>query len=90
MIADQIVAGIDVSKLRLDVHVAPMGRVLRAANTRQGIAQLVEQLRRLGVQRRDRGRVDRDARAVGPLAGRGHRFRRGAHARGGFRRRRSA
>lgn len=51
MIADQIVAGIDVSKLRLDVHVAPMGRVLRAANTRQGIAQLVEQLRRLGVQR---------------------------------------
>ena len=51
MIADQIVAGIDVSKERLDVHVVPFGRVLSLANSDKGIAALVGRLRRMGVER---------------------------------------
>ena len=51
MIADQIVAGIDVCKDRLDVHVAPSGQVLSVANSEQSIAALGRQLRRLGVAR---------------------------------------
>lgn len=51
MLADQIVAGIDVSKDRLDVHIAPMGQVLSLPNTRTGIGGLIGQLRALGVQR---------------------------------------
>ena len=51
MIADQVVAGIDVSKGRLDVHVLPSGGVLAVANSAQGLSHLVSQLRLLGVQR---------------------------------------
>lgn len=51
MIADQIVAGIDVSKARLDVHILPSGRVLSAANSGKGLASLIEQLRLMGVER---------------------------------------
>jgi transposase len=51
MIADHSVAGIDVSKDRLDVHVAPTGRRLSLANSVAGQAQLVARLRQLGVRR---------------------------------------
>lgn len=51
MIADQNVAGIDVAKARLDVHVLPSGQVLSVANTAQGLAELCRQFRRLGVTR---------------------------------------
>lgn len=51
MIADQIVAGIDVSKARLDVHILPSGRVLSVAHDGKGLASLIDQLRRLGVER---------------------------------------
>lgn len=51
MIAELIVAGIDVSKHRLDVHVLPGAQVLSVDHTPQGLARLVTQLRRLGVQR---------------------------------------
>jgi transposase len=51
MIAEQIVAGIDVSKDRLDVHIAPSGQVLVTPNTDQAIARLGRQLRQLGVVR---------------------------------------
>lgn len=51
MIADQIVAGIDVSKQRLDVHVVPSGRTPSTANSGPGLARLIGQLRALGVQR---------------------------------------
>ena len=51
MIADQSVAGIDVSKERLDVHVVPSGRVLSLANSGPGLVRLIGQLRALGVQR---------------------------------------
>ena len=50
MIADQIVAGIDVSKERLDVHVLPMGQRLSVANSRAGLIGLVSRLRALQVQ----------------------------------------
>lgn len=50
MIADLIVAGIDVSKARLDIHVAPSGQALSVDNNRSGLAGLIKQLRRLGVQ----------------------------------------
>lgn len=51
MIADESVAGIDVSKQRLDVHIAPSGRRLSLANTGKGHAQLIARLRQLAVQR---------------------------------------
>lgn len=51
MIADQIVAGIDVCKERLDVHVAPSGAVLSVPNTGHGIAGLGRRLGQLGVAR---------------------------------------
>lgn len=50
MVADQIVAGIDVSKERLDVHVLPMGQRLSVANSRAGLIGLVSRLRALQVQ----------------------------------------
>jgi transposase len=51
MIADQVVAGIDVSKDRLDVHVAPSGQVFQVPNTERGITILLARLARLGVHR---------------------------------------
>lgn len=51
MLADQIVAGIDVSKARLDVHVLPSGRSFCVSHDGKGLASLVEQLRRMGVVR---------------------------------------
>jgi len=51
MIADQNVAGIDVAKARLDIHVLPSGQVLSVANTAQGLAELCRQFRQLGVTR---------------------------------------
>ena len=51
MIADQIVAGIDVSKARLDVYVVPSGQVLSVPNNERGLAGLGSQLRALGVER---------------------------------------
>jgi transposase len=51
MIADDGVAGIDVSKDRLDVHVAPSGHRLSLANTSKGHAQLIARLRQLAVRR---------------------------------------
>lgn len=49
MIAEPEVAGIDVCKERLDVHVAPSGRRLSVANSPAGLKTLVGLLRRLGV-----------------------------------------
>jgi transposase len=49
MIADQIVAGIDVSKDRLDVHIAPLGRALSVENSPAGVSRLIGALRRFGV-----------------------------------------
>lgn len=51
MIAEPIVAGIDVSKDRLDLHVLPGGQVLSVANDTKGLARLVALLRHVGVQR---------------------------------------
>ena len=51
MIAEQSVAGIDVSKDRLDVHVVPSGLVLSVPNTDHGLAGLGRKLRQLGVVR---------------------------------------
>lgn len=51
MLAEPIVAGIDVSKDRLDVHVLPGSHVLSVDHTSKGLARLAAQLRRLGVQR---------------------------------------
>lgn len=51
MITEAIVAGIDVSKDRLDVHVLPGAQVLSVANDPKGVARLVALLRRLEVQR---------------------------------------
>lgn len=50
MIADAIVAGIDISKDWLDVHVAPQGQVFRLANSASGHKSLIEQLRRQAVR----------------------------------------
>lgn len=49
MIADDTIAGIDVSKDRLDVHVAPSGLALSVANSKAGIAELSRRLRKAGV-----------------------------------------
>ncbi|KRA45808.1 IS110 family transposase [Devosia sp. Root635] len=51
MISEAIVAGIDVSKDRLDVHVLPADQVLSVDHSPQGLARLVGLLRHLGVQR---------------------------------------
>ncbi|QYO75378.1 IS110 family transposase [Devosia salina] len=51
MISEAIVAGIDVSKDRLDVHVLPGAQVLSVDHAPKGLARLVGLLRRLGVQR---------------------------------------
>lgn len=51
MITEAIVAGIDVSKDRLDVHVLPGAQVLSVDHDPKGLVRLVEQLRGLGVQR---------------------------------------
>lgn len=51
MITEPIVAGIDVSKERLDVHVVPSGQVLSVANSGPGLKNLIARLRALGVQR---------------------------------------
>lgn len=51
MIADQIVAGIDVSKDRLDVFILPQKHNLSVPNTPSGLAGLVRQLKRFGVPR---------------------------------------
>ena len=45
-----IVVGIDVSKDRLDVAVAPSGLVFQVANTQAGIDDLVSRLERVGVE----------------------------------------
>lgn len=51
MVSDQIVAGIDVSKDRLDIHVAPHNLMLSVANAEQAIGALARHLQRLGVAR---------------------------------------
>lgn len=51
MIAEPIVAGIDVSKDRLDVHVLPGSDVLGVDHSPRGLARLAAYLRRLGVER---------------------------------------
>ena len=45
-----IVVGIDVSKDRLDVAVAPSGLVFQVANTQAGIDDLVSRLEPVGVE----------------------------------------
>ena len=47
---DAIVVGIDVSKDRLDVHVAPAGEVLQDTNDAAGIARLIDRLGKLSPQ----------------------------------------
>ena len=44
------VAGVDVSKARLDVYVDPVGATLSCANTPEGIARVIELLRRHAVK----------------------------------------
>jgi transposase len=56
-----IAAGIDVGQRFLDVALAPSGKSFRVANLAEGIAAIVEQLRRKGV-----GRVVLEA--IGPYA----------------------
>ena len=51
MIAEPIVAGIDVSKDRLDLHVLPSGAVLSVDYDAKGLSRLAALLRRQGVQR---------------------------------------
>ncbi|OAM73406.1 IS110 family transposase, partial [Devosia elaeis] len=51
MIAEPIVAGIDVSKDRLDVHVLPGSDVLSVDHSPKGLARLAAYLHRLGVER---------------------------------------
>lgn len=45
---DRVIAGIDVSKRRLDVHVAPSGGVFSVATDRAGLEALVERLQAAG------------------------------------------
>jgi len=51
MIADGMVAGIDISKDWLDLYVAPSGQALRLSNTASGVKDLIGRLKRLGVRR---------------------------------------
>lgn len=51
MVAELVVAGIDVSKDRLDVHVLPEGIVLSVNYDAKSLSGLIGQFHRLGVQR---------------------------------------
>ena len=48
---EQVVVGIDVSKARLEVAILPSGEGFTLSNDRQGIAELVQRLRRLAPSR---------------------------------------